>query len=258
MTTFKLITLNTCLFPPGLRQCIKSTDKEGRIKKIKTFIDEENADVYCFQEVFSSIWSSKWKDYLLSHKFHYAECPLPSLCNGHIIDSGLLILSKYPILSSSFISFIDNSIYGVNRGFLHITIQVNKQIIHVINIHLHPCEGSCTNKCSKSIRSKQINQIYNYINKFNNIDSKIILVGDFNIDQDSWEYDSTIDNILPVDAIIPLYKSTTHRLLPFCNNSSESCCDYAFGKNINILVPTVLINYNQLSDHYPISIYISS
>src|SRR5437868_6119475 len=81
----RLITLNACLFPVGLRHCWNDCNKDNRLTALQQLVllttnkqilqnnnnniqehdDWFNNDIICLQEVFSSVWCDKWKQSLL-------------------------------------------------------------------------------------------------------------------------------------------------------------------------------------------------
>jgi endonuclease/exonuclease/phosphatase family metal-dependent hydrolase len=290
----RLLTLNVCLFPPGLRHCLRSTDKQRRVVLLKKALQEESffSDVYCFQELFSCKWSQRWKQELLcqpntqiiqTHRsqcydqhlhthppvttidtlLYAVGCPLSSLCSGHLMDGGLLIVSRYPIVWSTFHPFDENPnlLRTAEKGFLHAVIQLPQQpeCLHVINCHLHPPEGSWDDKSAALIRTSQLKQIRQHLmqSKLSST-AMVVLTGDFNIQQGSVEYtDMKVLLGFSQEAIIPLYTPTVHCELPFCSHPDMICCDYALGTNVTFHDTQILKQHGNLSDHYPIVTHIS-
>ena len=69
---------------------------------------------------------------------YYALPSLPSFFSGYSTDSGLLILSRFPIIETEFYPFP----YGVvsdalsYKGVLYSKININGRILHLFNTHL--------------------------------------------------------------------------------------------------------------------------
>lgn len=264
MSCLKLIVLNMCLWPVGLRQCWSDTNKDNRLKSLLSLLLDENsqlgtADVVCLQEFFDSVYSYKFtqqlKKSLMGSVWHIATGPDPSwktLCTrGCLLNSGLIILSKHEFLTVRFESFEHNpGLMGwMNAGFLHVQLKLASSI-DIINCHLYPDEGHSD---AKSIREKQLNELQEYTQQLHN---KVAIAGDFNIHQSSDEY-KYMTQLLETEeeAIIPSNEVTMHNCQNWADHQQCITSDYALGKNgvyfgqTKILYDAVYVN---LSDHYPI------
>lgn len=62
----------------------------------------------------------------------------PSFFPGPVVDSGLLIMSKYPIISSYFESYnigiLSDS--ASDKGYIYCKIKVGDEILHLFSTHL--------------------------------------------------------------------------------------------------------------------------
>ena len=62
----------------------------------------------------------------------------PSFLPGPIVDSGLLVLSKYPILASEFMSYkigiLSDS--ASDKGYIYCKIDIKGEILHLFSTHL--------------------------------------------------------------------------------------------------------------------------
>ena len=135
-------------------------------------------DIICFQEFFNNIFFKKANTLKNTFNYNYLS---PESNFNYLADSGLVVMSKYPIKYIGFEKF--NHMASVDRfsqkGFM--IVKIRKLI--VINTHLQSCYNN--NKYHKKIQYLQLEQIYNYI--INNIisdeynDTNILLVGDFNV-----------------------------------------------------------------------------
>lgn len=162
-----------------------------------------NFDICCFQEIFTGL-NSRRKNIIKAAKNHglkFASIPPnPPFFSKHISNSGLLTISKYPILETEFIPFKKHS--GVDalayKGVLYSKIEVEDgKIIHVFNTHLqaHYSGRQYTPKSDGLLRARlsQIIQIREIIDNFckkywenlkENCEStkqSVILCGDMNI-----------------------------------------------------------------------------
>lgn len=166
-----------------------------------------SADIVCLQEIFSSGCSSRWRTLLEQAvergQLGYAHVAFgrpSSLARMHIMDSGLAILSRWPIRHQSFHPFHCNPgvLRFADKGFIHAVIEIeHKQserqasefeeqqrqesasgaspaasassgssgcrLLHVFNTHLHPGEGSATAEAARAARRVQVQQLRAYM-----------------------------------------------------------------------------------------------
>lgn len=154
-------------------------------KKYDKFFDVVNEfDIIFLQEAFFNINPYNGKNYisrkLEQYKYNIAKSNFPE--KFYIIDSGLLIASKYNILSSKFYPFYIHSSTDslAEKGFLHCVIDTSKIMIHIINTHLQSSytdEWPYTGLHSRE-RIRQLLKLYNFVSKLN---GNIIICGDFNL-----------------------------------------------------------------------------
>ncbi len=107
------------------------------------------------------------------------------ICRGtlkglNIMNSGLVILSKFPILNTAFYPFkkcnpVTFDILS-EKGFLTALIDIDDEPIYVINTHLQSCDFYRYDNYAVL----QLNELNQYLNKV--LDKKYIVGGDFNID----------------------------------------------------------------------------
>lgn len=139
----------------------------------------KDKDIVYLQEVFMYNPNiRKWlKQISKKYKFNVLYIPKINLCKFRVLDSGLVILSKFDFINYKFIPFkkLYNIDYFSNKGILHATIIVNNRIIYLYNIH----NQSIYNK---KITEKQVNLMRNNMEYFNLSNKDIIIGGDFNID----------------------------------------------------------------------------
>jgi len=166
----KIVSWNICNLP--------YTNKTRNV--IIENITEINADIICLQEVFCQKTKNEIKN-SFNNKY-YIQCDNKTYILT--LDSGLMILSKYPIKYFKFMKF--KKCCGedclANKGFLHTEIEINNEKIDIINTHIQNSKSYFnifTNP--KNLIINQLTQILTYINLIlkNNI-NKVILCGDFN------------------------------------------------------------------------------
>jgi len=130
-------------------------NRESRVKGLTSIL--ENFDVIALQEVFilntpllGPIGTFGRQTILENWKYHSAVPHSPPYFQQ---DSGLMILSKYPILKTWSIAFTNRGVTEIvnQKGALMAAIQVGDKTVHVINTHL--------DAKSAEIRALQINQI---------------------------------------------------------------------------------------------------
>jgi endonuclease/exonuclease/phosphatase family metal-dependent hydrolase len=283
----KLVTLNMCLLPVGFRHnLLINYDKDNRLNEFlnlfssipiipeskkndmvfKAETNFETTDIVCLQEVFSSQWSNKWKDIIAAElqikqsKLNIATSPSPKLSHFHLFDSGLMILTRFPIVKCHFCSFDVNPLLVriSDRGFLHIEVSVetetSRSSLHIINCHLHPSEGSCTTKSAEKTRKAQIQQMKQYIDSEINSSEPVIVVGDFNVHQGNQESESMRKVLqMHVESKIEKNIPTFHNMLPFCGHQELLCADFAIARGVNFDSTQVLTSMSHISDHYPVT-----
>lgn len=164
-------------------------------------------DIVCFEESFSfstgiGIWFIKIAREL-GFKYALTLSPPPVLSH-QVLDGGLMILSKYPILETDEVRY--ESYTGVDgfaaKGALYAKIAIdNTNHLHLFSTHL---QASYTYNYSENAndivtRRRQIAQFYELINKHVDGEYPALLLGDFNIDSKGPEY----------EAILPMLKNVT-------------------------------------------------
>ena len=124
----------------------------------------------CYDETFSSL-ESHFPDYYI--------------CRGtmqgiSLINSGLVILSKYPIRNSSFVTFKQYNPLTFDRltekGFLITWIRIGENTVRVINTHLQSSDFERYDPYA----FLQMEELFDYIGFTKK--GKFIIGGDFNID----------------------------------------------------------------------------
>ena len=98
-------------------------------------------DIICNQEIFD-FWNNKRKPRLIScakkagFSYHVSS-EAPSLFHNSVIDGGLLIVSRFPIIKSEFRAFN----FGIGsdaltlKGVLYALININGRYLHLFQTH---------------------------------------------------------------------------------------------------------------------------
>lgn len=129
-------------------------------------------DIICLQEYFQDIFKTRNR---CLEQSGYNYITTPSKFN-FLADSGLVVLSKYPIEFIDFVPFKDRCSIDclAEKGFL--VVKIRK--IFLINTHLQSCYNC--NKKHINIQKKQVKQIEDYISLDFFSDKNVLICGDFN------------------------------------------------------------------------------
>jgi sphingomyelin phosphodiesterase len=212
----RILTYNFFCRPPP----IKTNESDYKDARIADFIEKiDNFDIICFQELFTTLNDRKHKMIREGSKRglkYYTAPKVPSFFSKYLVDSGLLIISRYPIVDNDFYEYYIN-ISGdspTEKGVLYAKIEIKKDVyLFLFNTHLQSTYYEDTPENMDStvqVRTKQTEELINFIyNKLLTIpkneikNGKIILLGDFNIDAH--------DNIYAQDRYkLPKYKYTEY------------------------------------------------
>jgi endonuclease/exonuclease/phosphatase family metal-dependent hydrolase len=133
----RVLTYNLFLRPPP----VKNNESDWKDERLIDFLQEiDNYDILCLQEVFEILSDRRHELIRIASKagfFFYCKAPIPSFFSKFTIDGGLLILSRFPIISSEFIPFD----YGVlsdalsYKGFIYAHIKIADADLVLFNLH---------------------------------------------------------------------------------------------------------------------------
>jgi len=233
--------------------------------KIIDFIEDENADVICLQEVPGGRISGETYKGLLKNVIKGKRTYFASHDKNNSHKTGVLTISKYPILKKGVIRF-DNS----NNVAIWTDIKVNYDTIRVFNLHLQSIRLNPSSykmldtldlnqgernlkeagdiawhlKDAFKLRSKQAKIVSKEINKAN---KKVIVCGDFNDQPVSYTY-----------------HKISSGLIDSFEESGRGISNTYIGKFPSFRIDYILHDesfhsreYNvtqvELSDHYPVS-----
>jgi endonuclease/exonuclease/phosphatase family metal-dependent hydrolase len=193
----RVLTYNLFLRPPP----IKNNEDDWKDERLADFVNElQNYDVICLQEMFGTLTSRRQQMIKFANKsgllFH-VEVPSPSFFSKHIIDAGLLILSRFPIIESEFRPFKYTVLNCTlcQKGVLYAKIKIKDSHLIVFNNHLQATYFNITidqwNLCIKT-RLDHIAEAAIFIKdiitkrELNSSDT-ILYMGDFNVDAHKFE-----------------------------------------------------------------------
>lgn len=184
----RFLSLNLFLRPPPI--CTNESDYKDARTQYFSSVFLCRYDIICLQEVFGALSNRRKRiiEKAYQQKFKYiAESPDPPLLSGCVLDCGLLLLSKYPILEQEFIPFTeslhpDRSTF---KGVLYAKIQIKNSIINIFTTHLqskHPTNSSKKYLDYRLVRRTQLDEISNLIKQKVRETEYIIIAGDLNVD----------------------------------------------------------------------------
>ena len=211
-----------------------------------------NYDIILLQEFFTNLFFNK-KNWLLNfckdYKYNIVAKEESNIFFGKLVDSGLVILSKYPIVKVRKFNFDSkSSSYDslVHKGFLNALIQIGNKKISIYNLHNQSFYQKFVNP--NFIQNYQLKKLNDFINTN---DKYIIVGGDFNIEsQYTRKYIKTMkiyDSKYPT-----IYVKYDKNNIEQSTNSEEKehytpyYLDYFLTKNVNMQVKS---HANIFSDH---------
>lgn len=186
--SIRLLSLNLFLRPPLI------SNQAGDFKEARTALFCQSIlplyDLVCLQEVFGLLSTRKTRIIAAAKALGYTysvESPAPGFFASHLIDGGLLILSRYPILEWEFQSF-GFAIFPdtlADKGVLYCKLEVAGSPLHLFTAHTQSAyETRDINlfRLYRSVTLRQIEIIASFIKEKKAQKGLIVLVGDLNID----------------------------------------------------------------------------
>ena len=208
-----------------------------KINNIIQYLENCDSDVICLQEVFEekSLWKIVNSSKIIEKYPYYLT---GNMCKRFIIgeNSGLLVLSKYPILFKQFTPFNKSKCpdFYASKGALYFTICD----FNFITTHL---QSSCPD-----LAYKQLDYIVQ--NSPFSLSENTILLGDLNVENPFVPLDVRCNNIIRthdsnmiLDHIIPL----------------KSCRRGNINVDVSVDVSVDDIDLTNISDHYPVHAVLS-
>jgi sphingomyelin phosphodiesterase len=134
----RLLTYNIFCRPPPI-----NTNIDYKDSRLNDFMDQlKNFDIICFQELFTTLNDRKHRmirEGATQGLKYYLAPKVPSFFSKYLVDSGLLILSRYPIVEHDFYEYFLN-ISGdatTDKGVLYSKIEIKKnKFLFLFNTHL--------------------------------------------------------------------------------------------------------------------------
>lgn len=180
---------------------IKTNADDFKSERLELLVSEMvKYDIVCLQEAFDNFTH---RQFLLCEKayergFKYSvRSPNPALFGKHIIDGGLIVFSKLPILETDFYSY-KHSIFSdalSEKGVLYIKIKLPEGVLHVFTTHdqaHYKNDDKITEIANHYVRLKQMVEARNFINRklalVMNRQDTALFMGDLNVDANFTEY----------------------------------------------------------------------
>ena len=205
-----------------------------------------NNDIIFLQEMFSNFFDrDKYvilKNFCIKNKYNIVTSDKIKFFSKSWLDGGLMIITKYPILSFGFTNVFSNNIdFLSDKGILYCETIINNKPLLLFTTHLQ------TNYISSQIsncQESQLEKVLEYVKliKHKKNIQEILIGGDFNCDINI-EYNYNILNNIFINFKKYYPKSPTFE---------KETIDYFITNNLT-LENTCSFDYKKYSDHKPIS-----
>ena len=125
----RILTFNTFLRPYVIKTNENDWKQERMLEMLTKFQDY---DIICLQEMFDTFSHRQYEfvSLLQQSGFQYVSISdSPNFCEGKLIDGGLVLASKYPIIESEFLNFgnMGQSDGLSKKGVLYCRIQIDTE-----------------------------------------------------------------------------------------------------------------------------------
>lgn len=191
-----ILCANLCLLPPGLKNAPGDTNKKTRAAAFFDFVARRapHVDVLILQEVWDSMWSSAMPRLVerLAREAGFRHVVIDPRKPFRLVNSGLAIASKLPVLRSSTHTFQSSAgvQWWVPNGVLHAELQSAAGPLHVMSTHLHagPRDSALLNSVSvsKRVQLGQLQELRAFAQRVmageQTRHAPLVVAGDFNID----------------------------------------------------------------------------
>lgn len=269
-----VVSLNVCLWPPGVRNSLASAQKEKRCTQhIPRFLAAY--DVALVQEAFAwSFTGDRWRSLMYPQLQETHEWPPPdydALCAHHIMTPGTWTLHnrQLRLLSYRFHDFEHDGFVAFELvrpvGYGHSVLSVpcrggQELMLHVLNVHLLPEEGAFAD--AKPLRHSQEKELAHLVAAVEALPRTHawLVGGDFNFDAIKHE---TLVSFFTNRLSAVVHPQPLHRFTPTCTTLNEKVpfatawsLDESvdqFYSNLPILKSRVCTEDGHLSDHFPIA-----
>lgn len=290
-TTFKVLTYNTHLFGQSFALSLGGWPLEdvtfedyaelSRAIQFGIRAQEENADVIGFDEVWDANLAGDIKSWAGTSTYPYSYYSTAYDEPNDVLNSGLLLLSKYPLHEVG-IEYYDDAFAEdilASKGFIHATINKGAFQFGIILTHMQ-AEQAYASPMSAVSRRGQMIQLKQFIDNYrlSHPNAEVIVMGDLNVIGEDCEY---IQNLLPLTGLMDAQRNApcfdpqdftfnpeTNDLISYFSDSTEGeRLDYVlysrFGAHNMIPAEAVVREYKSpillndqgfstynLSDHY--------
>ncbi len=180
-TSFSILSFNVCFTPDHMPIFFGGMlPWKDRIDRIAKFIDKQDADVICLQEMFDPEAHDALYDKLKTKYTYFYTHIGPWHFNGSLsslgFKSGLFVASKRPIKNPVFTPF-ENDNPHINRGVFSFDIarENGATLGSVFTTHLEPFDAG------KKLREQELSQTVALMNDKNLNNLPVILCGDLNL-----------------------------------------------------------------------------
>ncbi|KAG0762974.1 hypothetical protein G6F62_002354 [Rhizopus arrhizus] len=216
----------------NLQDSVNSLIQKYRLQAIAHYLNQGEYDIIALQEV----WM--WKDYIYIKETLESKLPFAIYFHSGTLGSGLVMFSRYPILSSNYIKFtlagkplkVFEGDFYVGKGCGSICIDVpNTGLIDVYTTHLQAAYNN--NDQYEAQRITECWQIANAVRSSAAQNRQVILTGDFNSIPTSFCYQILKDHGFMTDSWLEMHqdniKNTLTQFEQYELNASE--CIQGFG-----------------------------
>lgn len=203
-------------------------------------------DVIFLQECFSDTWQS------LSEVLPDFYCFRGTLNRLNMMNSGLAILSRYPIDSGAFLEFSHANPWTLDilseKGWLSAVLNVDGRMIRVMNTHLQSCDFHRYDRTALT----QFDELCAYLST---VHEPYILGGDFNVDvQDlKGNYRGLGGMSYPSEPTIYIHFGTSMTSARPRRGYTGMTLDYFFS-SFPVAAEARVVDFPEYSDHQPVEI----
>jgi len=211
-------------------------------KSLKTIAEMDNHSIILIQECYDELFSS-----LESYFPHYYICR-GKMKGLALVNSGLVILSKFPIIDTKFVPFMNYNASTYDRltekGFLSASINIDGQIVKIVNTHLQSCDYERYDPYA----FLQLKELLTYSKS---LDKPYIMGGDFNIDINDLKNRHDLCIYHPQDPTIYIdFKTSKSKSSPSTGYEGLVFDYFITSENVKMNPITLQSPY---SDHNPVS-----
>ena len=188
LSRLRVLTLNLFLRPP----LVKNNESDYKDLRTAYFIQHVFPlyDLICLQEVFGFMnyrKSQLIEEAKLAGFYYIAESPQPGAFSGYMIDGGLLILSRLPIVEREFEVYRDSAMPDsmAQKGVLYAQIQAGKENLHIFTSHMQSSyQVTDVNlyRTYRETRRLQLQQLREFVYFMTHDVGFVLVLGDLNVD----------------------------------------------------------------------------